>query len=117
MTEVKRNTFIITGIGIIGIILTIYFFKESDKTLPNYATVIGTICSLIGLAIAYVNIVALKKASIQMTDEIKNALQNINVTINISPGLRWALTILTFLLNEPCIGSFHLINFFFIMLG
>ncbi|MDI9312960.1 MAG: hypothetical protein QM535_22305 [Limnohabitans sp.] len=84
MTEVKRNTFIITGIGILGIILTIYFFKESDKTLPNYATVIGTICSLIGLAIAYVNIVALKKASILMTSEIKNTLQKVNQLNSVS---------------------------------
>lgn len=84
MTEVKRNTLILTGVGILGIILTIFLFKESDKTLPNYATVIGTICSLVGLAIAYVNIIALKDASILMTTEIKNTLQKFNQLNSVS---------------------------------
>ncbi len=78
MTEVKRNTLIITVFGIVGIILAIYFFKDSDKTLPNYATVIGTICSLIGLAIAYINIIALKKESIAMANKISSTLQKVN---------------------------------------
>lgn len=78
MTRVSGNTLLITVFGFLGIILTVSFFKDSDKTLPNYATVIGTICSLIGLAIAYVNIVALKKESIAMSNQINLSLQKVN---------------------------------------
>lgn len=84
MTSVSKNTLVITGLGLLGIILTILFFKDSDKTLPNYATVIGTICSLIGLAIAYVNIIALKKESIAMTNQINLTLQKVNQLNSIS---------------------------------
>jgi hypothetical protein len=84
MNKVRQNTIILSCIGVIGIILTIYFFKENDKTLPNYATVIGTICSLIGLAIAYVNIVALKRASILMTAQIEQTLQKVNQLNSVS---------------------------------
>jgi hypothetical protein len=84
MTEVKRNTIIITSLGIIGILLIIYFFKDPDKTLPNYATVIGTICSLIGLAIAYVNIMALKKESAAISNQINLTLQKVNQLNSIS---------------------------------
>lgn len=84
MTEVKRNTLIISGLGILGIILVIFFFKESDKTLPNYATVIGTIGSLIGLAIAYINIIALKKESVVIATQINLTLQKVNQLNSIS---------------------------------
>lgn len=84
MTEIRRNTLIITAIGILGIIFTILFFKESDKTLPNYATVIGTICSLVGLAIAYINITALKSESFKMSNQINLTLQKVNQLNSIS---------------------------------
>ena len=84
MVEVNRNTLIVTIIGIACGFLIVYFFKETDKTLPNYATVIGTICSLVGLAIAYFNIVALKKESIRMNDQINFSLQKVNQLNSIS---------------------------------
>lgn len=84
MTNVGRNTLVITILGLLGIILTVCFFKDPDKTLPNYATVIGTICSLIGLAIAYVNIIALKRESIEMTNQINLTLQKVNQINSIS---------------------------------
>lgn len=84
MTNVRKNTIVITILGVLGIILTVSFFKDSDKTLPNYATVIGMICSLIGLAIAYVNIIALKRESIIMTNQINLTLQKVNQLNSIS---------------------------------
>lgn len=84
MTKVRQNTYALIGIGIVGIIATIYFFKENDKTLPNYATVIGTICSLIGLAIAYVNIIALKNTSLLISRKIENTLQKVNQLNSVS---------------------------------
>jgi hypothetical protein len=84
MDKVRQNTYLLLGIGILGIVVTIFFFKDTDKTLPNYATVIGTICSIIGLAIAYVNIVALKKASDNMALQIEQALQKVNQLNSVS---------------------------------
>lgn len=78
MDKAKQSTSILTAIGIIAIVSTCYFLKPLEKTLPNYATVIGTICSLIGLAIAYVNIIALKEASKQMMGQIDQTLQKVN---------------------------------------
>ncbi len=84
MTKVRQNTYTLIGIGIVCIIGTIYFFKGSDKTLPNYATVIGTICSLIGLAIAYVNIIALKNTSLLISSKIEKTLQKVNQLNSVS---------------------------------
>lgn len=73
-----KKTIYITIIGFVGIIVCVYYFKESDKTLPNYATVIGTICSIVGLSIAYINILALKKESIIISNQINLTLEKVN---------------------------------------
>lgn len=84
MTKVKQNTLILIGVGIVSILASILFFSETDKTLPNYATVIGTICSLIGLAIAYVNIIALKDTSLLISANIEKTLQKVNQLNSVS---------------------------------
>lgn len=91
MSKVKTNTTIISIFGIVAIAIVISYFKETDRTLPNYATVIGTIFSIIGLAIAYVNIVALKDASEEVSKNVKSALkkvQQINSVSDISKAIK-----------------------------
>jgi len=78
MNKAKSNSILVTVFGIVIILIVIYFFKDSDKTLPNYATVIGTICSIVGLLIAYINIIALKVASEEMSKKIETALLKVN---------------------------------------
>lgn len=84
MNNIKRNTKFLTFSGIVTICLVIFFFKDVDKTIPNYATVIGTICSLIGLSIAYINIIALKEASKEMSEKIEASLQKVNQLNSVS---------------------------------
>lgn len=84
MTKVRKNTYGLITVGIIFIIVIVYFFKEEDKTLPNYATVIGTICSLIGLAIAYLNIIALKETSFLISLNIEKTLGKFNQLNSVS---------------------------------
>jgi hypothetical protein len=84
MNKVRDNTILLTVTGVIGIIIIIYFFKETDKTIPNYATVIGTFCSVIGMTIAYINIIALKNSSIEISIKINQALQKVNQLDSIS---------------------------------
>ncbi|MCJ8290467.1 MAG: hypothetical protein HRT58_12440 [Crocinitomicaceae bacterium] len=84
MTSITKNTLVISGFGVLGIYVSIYLFQESDKTLPNYATVIGSICSLVGLAIAYINILALKRKSNEMSDQLNLTLQKVNQLNSIS---------------------------------
>lgn len=78
MNKTHRNSIYITLLGL-GIVLAIInSFRESDKTIPNYATVIGTVCSLVGLAIAYTNIIALKKSSDETKNKIEETLRKVN---------------------------------------
>lgn len=82
--NIKHNTILLTVIGCILIFALIFNFKEADKTVPNYATVIGTIGSIIGLAIAYVNIVSLKQSSIELSKKIDGSIKKVNQLNSIS---------------------------------
>jgi len=82
--NVKRNTIYLILLGCLAIIIIILLFKNNDKTIPNYATVIGTVGSLIGLAIAYLNIVALKKTALITAIQIEKTLQQVNQLNSIS---------------------------------
>ncbi|WP_026951302.1 hypothetical protein [Algoriphagus mannitolivorans] len=98
-----KKTISISIIGVVGIILCIYFFEDSDKTLPNYATVIGTICSIVGLSIAYINILALKEESIIISKQIHLTLEKVNQLNSlseISKAIKVNQEIQEFLRNE-----------------
>jgi hypothetical protein len=84
MSKINKDTALISILGLIGIIAVIYFLKPSERTLPNYATIIGTILSLIGLTIAYVNIIALKKSAVETALKIEQALLKFNQLNSVS---------------------------------
>lgn len=84
MDKIKINSLLITISGIIVTLVIIYLFKEVDKTLPNYATVIGTVCSLIGFSLSYINILSLKKSAEVTNLKIEDTLQKVNQLNSVS---------------------------------
>lgn len=78
MRRASLYSIFITIIGIGVTILIVSFFSKTDKTIPNYATVIGTTCSLVGLSIAYVNIIALRNNAEETKAQIEKTLVKIN---------------------------------------
>lgn len=88
-TIITENVDTITVILIIaGFILTLYFigFKitEDEKTTINILSIIGTIASTFGLAIALIQIVALKEISVVTQSTIQDTKDKLMLGISIS---------------------------------
>ena len=84
MDGIKKDSLLAIIGGLILTIFIIYLFEKSDRTIPNYATVIGTVCSLIGFVIAYINIVSLKKSNIITNQKIEETLTKVNQLNSVS---------------------------------
>lgn len=73
---------------IIGLIVSIYLvgfrLTDSEKTLVNVSTVIGTIASFFGLAIAFIQIFALKEISVITQATIQATKNKLMLGISIS---------------------------------
>jgi hypothetical protein len=80
MSKKLKNTLIIISlflmIVIVGFIM--FFLDDTEKTIPNYITIIGTVLSLIGLLITYVNVFALKSEAIVISEQITRTYNKIN---------------------------------------
>ena len=75
------------GLVTIGIILTLLFIskiKETDRTLINILSIIGTMASLFGLTIAFIQIVALKEISVVTQRTIHDTKDKLMLGISIS---------------------------------
>lgn len=86
---ISENADILTiALIIFGLIISIYLvgFKLSDteKTLVNVFTVIGTIASFFGLAIAFIQIFALKEISVITQATIQDTKNKLMLGISIS---------------------------------
>lgn len=86
---ITENVDLITvALIIAGLLLTIYFvgFKltDSEKTTINILSVIGTIASSFGLAIALVQIIALKEISVITQSTIRDTKEKLILAISIS---------------------------------
>lgn len=84
MDKIKRNSLFTLIGGIIITILIINQLNNTEKTLPNYATIIGTVCSLIGFIIAYINIVSLKESTELTALKIEETLKKVNQLNSVS---------------------------------
>lgn len=73
---------------VIGLLLTIYIIgfkiKEVDKTLINILSVLGTMASFFGLAIAFIQIIALQEISEVTRNTIQVTKDKIMLGISIS---------------------------------
>jgi len=80
--------FLTIALVIIGLILTLYIlgFKISDeeKSLVNSLSIIGTMASFFGLAIAFIQIVALKEISVITQSTISDTKDKLILGISIS---------------------------------
>jgi hypothetical protein len=73
---------------IIGLLISIYLIgfilTDSEKTLVNVSTVIGTIASFFGLGIAFIQIFALKEISVITQATIQDTKNKLMLGISIS---------------------------------
>lgn len=80
--------FLTIALIIVGLILTLYIigFKisEEEKTLVNSLSIIGTMASFFGLAIAFIQIVALKEISVITQSTISDTKDKLILGISIS---------------------------------
>ncbi len=80
--------FLTIALIIIGLLLTLYIigFKisEEEKTLVNSLSIIGTMASFFGLAIAFIQIVALKEISVITQSTISDTKDKLILGISIS---------------------------------
>jgi hypothetical protein len=88
-TIITENVDVITIILIVvGLLLTLYFvgFKltDTEKTTVNVLSIIGTIASSFGLAIALIQIIALKEISVVTQSTIHDTKEKLMLGISIS---------------------------------
>jgi hypothetical protein len=73
---------------IVGLLLTLYLIgfklKPEDKNLVNSLSIIGTMASFFGLAIAFIQIVALKEISVITQSTISDTKNKLMLGISIS---------------------------------
>ena len=76
------------GLIIVGLLLTLYIIgfklKPEDKNLVNSLSIIGTMASFFGLAIAFIQIVALKEISVITQSTISDTKNKLMLGISIS---------------------------------
>lgn len=80
--------FLTIALIIIGIILTLYIIgfeiSEEQKTLVNSLSIVGTMASFFGLAIAFIQILALKEISVITQSTISDTKNKLILGISIS---------------------------------
>lgn len=76
------------GLIIVGLLLTLYLIgfklESEDKNLVNSLSIIGTMASFFGLAIAFIQIVALKEISVITQSTISDTKDKLMLGISIS---------------------------------
>lgn len=79
--QITRNL-IISGVFVIFV--CVLLIPSEDRTLINYLSLIGTLASLLGLAIAIIQIIALKQISFVTQSAINEAKDKLLLSISIN---------------------------------
>jgi hypothetical protein len=77
-------TFILVVIGIILIGLLIFLLKKENRSFINIISIIGTMASIFGLTITYIQIIAIKEISVITQTTIQNTKDKIILGLSIS---------------------------------
>lgn len=80
--RVKAIVIIITGL-IIGSLILIFVSREK-RDLLAYVAVFGTIASIVGLILAYIQIMSIRETSDQIKSEVDKTINRVDVIVSIS---------------------------------
>lgn len=71
-------------IGALGAVIVLLLLSESEKTLLNIISVIGTFASVFGVLIAYLQILSLKSTSESIGKAVSSSTHRLNTLLSVS---------------------------------
>lgn len=84
MKNLRLYSVLTIALGVISSVLLLLFVKKESRNLLAYVSIIGTLASIVGLVLAYMQIISLKKTSNLINEEVQKTIKRVNNIVSVS---------------------------------